>query len=145
MRRFVLILALGVLGCGTRDDPSAAFIGTWTGALATEGLCIDGSMIARSTFPVQALITKGTVTDLVCTMQTGMACVTPLDIQDRVVATLVNLGDGCATADGKPLKLISWSVNQVDDDLVAVNGGGTIDAPAAGGTCTVISGGTLTR
>jgi hypothetical protein len=145
MRRFLLILAFGLLGCGTRDDPSAAYIGTWTGTLATEASCNDGSTIPRSTFPVQALITKGTVTDLVCTMQTGMACVTPLNIQGKVVATLVDLGDGCATADGKPLRLMSWSVDQLGDDLIAIFAGGRIDAPAAGGTCAVIVEGTLTR
>ena len=144
MKRFVLILAFGLLGCGMRNDPSAAFIGTWTGTLATEGLCLDGSTISQSTFPVQASITKGTATDLVSTTQTGMACVIPLDLQDSV-ATLVALGDGCATADGKPLRLKSWSVNLLRDNLIAENGSGSIDAPAAGGSCTVIFNGTLTR
>jgi len=144
MRRFVLILALGLLGCGTHDDPNAAFIGTWTGTLATEGLCLDGSTISQSTFPLQASIAKGTVTDLVSTTQTGMACVIPLNLYDSV-ATLVDLGDGCATADGKPLRLRAWHVNLLGDDQILENGYGSIDAPAAGGNCTVTFIGTLTR
>jgi hypothetical protein len=144
MKRFVLILALGLLGCGTHDDPRSAFIGRWTGMLATDGICLDGSTISRSTFAVQVSITKGTVTDLVHTAQTGMTCVIPLNLQDSI-ATLVDLGDGCATADGKPLRLKSWSVDLLLDDLIAESGGGSIDAPTAGGSCTVTFNGTLTR
>jgi hypothetical protein len=144
MKRFVMILALGLLGCGTRDNPRAAFIGRWTGTLATDGVCLDGSSIPGSTFPVQASIANGTVTDLVQTTQTGMTCVIPLTLQDNV-ATLLDLGNGCATADGKPLRLRTWSVDLLQDNLIAESGSGSIDAPETGGSCTVGFNGTLTR
>jgi hypothetical protein len=112
--------------------------------LATDGLCLDGSTISQSTFPVQASITKGTATDLVYTTQSGMTCVIPLNLQNGI-ATLVDLGSGCATPDGKPLRLKSWSVDLLRDDLIAEDGYGSIDAPAAGGSCTVALNGTLTR
>lgn len=146
MRSFALaMLTFGLLGCGAANDPSAAFIGTWTGTLATDGLCSDGSTIARRTFAVQASITKGVASDLVQTIQAGMACVTPLKLDHDTVATLVDLSASCATPDGRPLLLRSWAVHLLSKEQIAENGGGAIDAPAAGGTCVVGFNGTLTR
>jgi hypothetical protein len=54
----VAILALGLLGCGAGEDQRATFVVTWTGTLATDGLCLNGSTILRTTFPVQASITN---------------------------------------------------------------------------------------
>jgi hypothetical protein len=145
VRSFALaMLALGFLGCASGDDPGAAFVGTWTGTLATDGVCLDGSTISRTTFAVQASITKGADSDLVQTSQAGMACVIRLSLHDSV-ATFVDLGGSCATPDGRPLMLRTWSLDLLGKNQIAESGGGSFDAPAAGGTCTVGFNGTLTR
>jgi hypothetical protein len=139
-------VALIILGCGDAREPRDRFLGTWSGTLTSDGLCQDGSTIPLSTFAFQAVVTKGgTGSDLLQTSQIGLTCAIPLNLDNDIRASWTSGGD-CTTHDGHALGLKMWALNIFDDVKRAVGSGdGTIDAPAAGGSCIIGFTGALTR